>query len=267
MPAELQYLLAMALISVTLISVGALAGLYVGQRLAESKQIPPPPEPIRVRNLAIGLDRCLTGGHDIARQSAALLEAFRTQATPTKPAILAALERLDESTHRLVQQIDRLQQLQAASPSKQPAEAEADAGSFLALRAGNDPKLSSAEISNFTGQPEAGAGPELRTRHAYDCYQRLAPWNDGDPLPTPDEMISVRCHDLSVEGISFFLLESPTFDLAVISLGQNTGVMMVIEVRHSKAVYMHGQLQHLVGCRFVRRIERKPVAAHLKAAI
>jgi hypothetical protein len=127
MPAELQYVLAMALISVTLISVGALAGLYVGQRLAESKQPLPPPKPVAVRSLAIGLDRCLTEGHDVARQTAALLAAFRAQA-PSPPVILAAIERLGESTQKLVQQIDRLQRLQADGSSRAAPAAELDAG-------------------------------------------------------------------------------------------------------------------------------------------
>src|SRR5687767_10167169 len=69
---EFQYLLGAALLAAILLSVGALAGFCVGQRVAAASSQPVKAAPTPTRILAFDLDRCLADGHDIARQSASL---------------------------------------------------------------------------------------------------------------------------------------------------------------------------------------------------
>ena len=102
---------------------------------------------------------------------------------------------------------------------------------------------------------EALADQEAR-RYPYDCVQQMAPWHDGRPLPKIDQLTPVRCHDISVSGISFLWPDKPKFDTVVISVGTGSEmVFMAAEVRHYRAVYMHEQVSHLVGCRFIRRLD------------
>lgn len=253
------HLLGAMLVSAVLLSLGALAGFFVGQRISFSQPVAVVPQPPAAGQiLAIELDRCVSGGHDLAKQSAALAQAARSLATPLPAAIIAAIERLGETTRHLVLRLDQIQTAQASRPATAPALARLAEPVSLSLPGATKSSLTPAEICVFTGQTEAleERGAPRSQRHPYDCVQRLAEWNEGDPLPLPANMIEVRCHDISVEGISFFLPEKPGFELAVISLGQAAnGALMAIEVRHSKVVFMHGAVQHLVGCRFVKRVD------------
>lgn len=259
---ELSYLLGAALLSALLLSLGALAGFWAGQRILVRRQPATTTTPIVSQMLAFDLDRCLTGGFDVAKQTATLMEVARTQATPVPATIVNAIQKLGDTTQRLVQQLDQMQRAQAVRPTpteaKQPIPLPSPARDCLPLPLEIKSSLTREEISVFTGQPELNeTRPTPHSqRHPYECSQYVAPWNEGDPIPLLENMFKVRCHDISIEGISFFLPDRPGFDLAVISLGnQLNPTLMVIEIRHSKVVFMKGDVQHLVGCRFVRRVE------------
>jgi hypothetical protein len=68
---------------------------------------------------------------------------------------------------------------------------------------------------------------------------------------------TVRCHDLGVEGVSFFWPKAPDFETFVIALGTpEKPLYMLGEVMSSKAVVMHSEACYLVGCRFRSRLTR-----------
>ena len=93
-----------------------------------------------------------------------------------------------------------------------------------------------------------------KRRYAYEAFQTVVPLETADALAAPELAQSVRCHDLSVQGISFFWPDEPDFEHLVISLGTaENPLWMRAEVVQSKAVYMHQDVQTLVGCRFTER--------------
>jgi hypothetical protein len=110
-----------------------------------------------------------------------------------------------------------------------------------------------------TGQhclADSAADLESR-RYPYDCLQYLAPWDGEESLPDSDKYTAVRCHDISVTGVSFLWPELPPFSRAIIVVGSSDSpIYMVIEVSQYKSVYMDGDVCYLVGSRFVNRLER-----------
>jgi len=127
------------------------------------------------------------------------------------------------------------------------------------LPASADQTLTTEEMSEAVGGRhrlgDSTLGLESK-RYPYDCLQRAVPWSEGEPFPAPHRIETVRCHDISVSGISFFWPDEPGFSKVVISIGSGEKqVFMVAEVRQHKAVYKHQQVAYLVGCQFVRRLE------------
>lgn len=108
---------------------------------------------------------------------------------------------------------------------------------------------------------EASEESVAKRRYPYDCTQRVTPWYDGDDAVNTADADSVRSHDISVDGVSFFWPGKPVFPKLLISLGSgNERVLMAAEVCNSKNVFMHDEVQHLVGCRFLRRVEQGDAA-------
>jgi hypothetical protein len=100
--------------------------------------------------------------------------------------------------------------------------------------------------------------PERRSaqRHAYNCIQLLAPY-DGERLPTQADFQHVSCLDLSSTGFSFCTRSRPESKFVIIALGEVPFLFFVAEILHVNAVNKDGMLNHHVGCRLLRRIERK----------
>jgi hypothetical protein len=66
----------------------------------------------------------------------------------------------------------------------------------------------------------------------------------------------VRCHDVSVEGISFFWPREPDFEKVIITVGQGDDrKRLAAQVMYSKAVFMHEEFKYVIGCRFLKRLE------------
>jgi len=264
MPTEVQYIVSAAAISAVLLFLGLAAGFYAGQQVASGRQsgLAPAPQPVVRQTLSIEFDHCLAGSREVARQTAALLEAANSPSTPHPAAMITAIELLAETTRRLVQELNHMKESTVRSGVGRsvllPSATQHRDRDWRPLPSSMDPSLTPEELRAFTGRTEQSTASELARsqRHPYNCFQLLAPWNEGEPIPSPSKMIRVCCHDISVEGISFFLPEEPVFDFAVISLGhdESSPTLMSIEVRHSKVVFMHGELRHLIGCRFLHRV-------------
>jgi len=89
-------------------------------------------------------------------------------------------------------------------------------------------------------------------RESFDGIQSIAPYGDGQP-PDPADFRQVRCQDLSVNGVSYFDDEPPTFNRFLMVLGSNPAVCMIGEViRYTKVAGVDGP-EFVIGCKFVGR--------------
>ena len=127
--------------------------------------------------------------------------------------------------------------------------------------------LSDDELSGaFAGcSPQAVADFHERrssNRWLYPAVQPLAPYGHWG-FPHAEMFQYVRCHDLSTGGVSFFLLEPPTFEFAVIGLGVAPQFQyFVIQKAYCRRCDSM-ERQYLVGCQFLQRI--KPPAQASRA--
>jgi hypothetical protein len=113
--------------------------------------------------------------------------------------------------------------------------------------------LSSEELRRFTAVETPFQGETLAQRYRYEALQFLAPFQDE--LPDPRAFIRVRCRDLSSGGLSYFAKELPDYEWQVVSLGNLPNrAFFVAEVEHCRSVFMYGNMGHLIGCRFVKRL-------------
>jgi hypothetical protein len=123
-----------------------------------------------------------------------------------------------------------------------------------------------------------------RRRYRFWTRQLVAPW-DGGPVPPDEEFGCVQCYDLTQAGFSFFLPAEPAYASLAVAFGQAPNMIFVgAEVVHCARVLLHAsglveeieeRASHvsyqspdgrpatplvMVGCRFVRRLERTGVA-------
>lgn len=265
-----------------LLGLGAWAGYYAGTQASIGRSRTVSPEATSHSptywSLLENIDRCATHGFKVAKQGSDLVSLGRAQAVPLGTELSAAIERLSATTHNLANGLREMQTAARAAKSAKhgsnqpgsavvPRAAESHDATLLRRRAGasapevslslrgiSPSALTSDEICELTGAHAATMIEDShKQRHPYDCFQQLAPCYDPAAVPSPAQMVRVRCHDISVEGISFFWPQQPDFDMATISLGDGN-VLMSIEVRQSKAVFMHDEVQYLVGCRFLKRV-------------
>ena len=106
-----------------------------------------------------------------------------------------------------------------------------------------------------TGQP-VDHRPELRSdpRWPYSVIQLVA-FHEKDQRPTKEMLQAVRCHDISLGGLSFFLSGSPPCEYCTLVLGSPPNLIFVkARVTHSEA---QRASQHMwkIGCQFIEKAE------------
>ena len=124
------------------------------------------------------------------------------------------------------------------------------------------PTLTHNEMLEVTGQHcLLDTDEELQTRrYLYDCVQRLAACEEDEAFPASAAFQSVRCHDISVNGVSFLWPAIPEFTRAILTVGPPSAPLyMMIEVTQFKSVFKHGAVCFLVGGKFVGRLGRAPL--------
>ena len=97
-------------------------------------------------------------------------------------------------------------------------------------------------------------------RRTFSLVQWIAPGYNWR-IPPATAWIEVRCHDLTPAGIAFYLPKPPDFQRLVVMLGRPPDVMHVMaQVAHWRPIEIESagrrNLGVLVGCRFVRRLDR-----------
>jgi hypothetical protein len=262
--------------ALALLAIGAWAGYWAGTRvIAQSVEVGAASWIDERTKMLADLNRCVQESDHVSDQCATL--AKLGGAWESLPAELAiAIDRLTKTTAGLAAQLRQVQEPAIGKAQKcgdsrgQPAEGtmlrapmrltaveEEESASVL---------LTSEQISDAVGQRrkiDDSAHDAESKRYPYDCYQQLATWTSGDPPPIMEQFAKVRCHDISVSGISFFWPRVPDFESVIVSIGTGEKlIFMHAQICDHKAVFMHNDVSFLVECRYVRRMDELTAQWH-----
>jgi len=102
---------------------------------------------------------------------------------------------------------------------------------------------------------QGGTGDDRRgsRRHDFGFMQLIAPY-DGRRLPGEQQFAPFPLHDLSAGGFSYYAPFPPSSPLVIVALGKAPYKLLSAEVCHTSRKKLQGQLQYLMGCRFLKRI-------------
>ncbi len=122
----------------------------------------------------------------------------------------------------------------------------------------------SPEIARIIQPYEEGA-PKVRqherrrdSRYPYRVTQMVA-FHDHVGIPTADMLQPVRCHDISLGGISFYLAGPPMSEHCTFLLGRPPGLLFVkARVVHSEPAE-NSPDTWIIGCEFVEKMEEFPL--------
>jgi len=280
---EFAILAAGIVTAVVLLMFGAAAGYWAGARTVPQAVFAAPPIDAAWRNersqLLSQLDRCIEGSELAAGQSVALAALGRSAVDALPAELMKAIDRLVDTTGGLAAQLhdvqvstrqskvqDNPRQLPSASAVTEVSAKPARTLKIADVAATAATSLTTEQMSDVMGGRkhlgDSTLGLETK-RYPYDCYQQLVPWNDTEPTPTLEQFVKVRCHDISVNGISFFWPHVPDFESVVISIGMGGKlIFMLAQICQHKAVFMHDEVAFLVGCRYLRRMEELTAQWH-----
>lgn len=286
MQPDIFHLIFAGLATTVLLALGGWAGYWVGLQIATVRQRPavvvaglPAKNRLAFWDDFEGCVRQARTAADQGRELGAMADASDPNLPPE---LIDAIEALETTTRGLMERFQHVCESAATKETRPPppqvlkslraslSPAPPTPRKRLERARGAQSDLSAEEISQFTGHADPGVSGETRRqlRHPYDCLQELAPWDGTEGDPPADEFVRVRCHDLSAEGFSFFWPDAPHFKRVLIHLGQGERrVLMAAEVLHSKALFMHGEVQYLNSCRFVRRLEASAAISPPAAAL
>lgn len=113
------------------------------------------------------------------------------------------------------------------------------------------------------GAPASGyPGPRTDRRRdprwPYRVTQMVA-FHDESVKPTKDMLQAVRCHDISLSGISFFLVGPPASEHCTLVLGRPPALIFVkARVVHSEPTE-NSPGTWIVGCEFVKKLDGFPL--------
>jgi hypothetical protein len=257
--------------TVVLLALGMAIGYRFGSQNTVAVTLPD--SHLHKTGPGLALNVSLENGETMQACMRIALEAAARHRVNTPPELMRALDQLIEATQRLSTQLAKGHDLpprREATPSAQKPEAQPlliqsreddqpfpSAGLSRALPKAGENMLSAEEMQQLTSSScEFTIDDSPKRRYAFDAQQRVVPIEAATRRPCLEQAATVRCHDISGQGISFFWPDDPDFDQLVISLGsEGRPIWMNAEVMQSKAVFMHGEIQTLVGCRFMGRLQ------------
>jgi hypothetical protein len=213
---------------------------------------------------------------DVLRKIQTLVVLALENQHTLSPQLREAVEDLAGSTKHLRQQIQDLNRksvqslpapesaaqasvVSCSSPTTKPARCSTMAEKCVSRTDGQArSKLRGDEFYRLTSDTRETADDMVqlnKQRRKYEVEQTIYRWYEHDDGHSIAPASCVRCHDLGVQGVSFFWPESPDFDRLIIALGTDENpTYMAAEVVNSKAVVMHNAACYLVGCRFTSRV-------------
>jgi hypothetical protein len=268
-----------AMLSAGMVLAGLLlgVGLYVGYKAGRNTARVAAPRRRR------GLDRyrrelqqCASLAHQVARHAEQLTVLASAAADGSAHRALSTARDLLEHSATLSQRLERLLRGSQTKPAGGSRHELADspapvrdqhpqqrptADSAQTNTAGEAARssLSARELGQITETEHHDVASEDggRKHYAYDCVQTILPWSPGDALmPTFTDGVSVRCHDISGKGVSFFWPRAPQFEHVIISLGSDCDLLfMAAQIASYKPAEMDGAAMYLITCQFIRRMD------------
>ena len=87
----------------------------------------------------------------------------------------------------------------------------------------------------------------------------MVAFHDEAERPTNSMLRPVRCHDISLGGLSFFFAGPPPRRYCTVVLGRAPGLILVkARIVHSKRTERHPE-EWLIGCEFVSKLDGFPL--------
>jgi len=243
MELDIVHLMALGLGAVVLCTSHLGVGLFAGYRLARSKRFQQPPP---------YLDDVL---HLVARSQEMHLRVGEHLPELPDPVMIAAGKLLEAAqiVHSNI----------PATPPVERLEERHDrpghATNFPCTPAANENPLSGGDLAHlFSRSGEETPlleGSDGAERYGYPTDQFVA-FSFAGVLPRGKDFELVRCKDISVDGISFFLNRRPDTDELVISFGAAPALMfMLAKVVNSRVTVISGRECYRVDCQFVKRLD------------
>lgn len=265
---ELEILAVGMAMTVVLLMLGASVGYWAGTRTL-ALSLPGDHrwhnEQSQILNQLAG---CVKQSEQASEQSEALAALGRASADFLPAELTKAIDCLVDTTAGLANQLRSLHSSTFAKRQDNPKQIQPTG--YLAATEQQPLKIAdvaAASATCFTPEQmsdvmggrknlgESTFGLETK-RYPYDCFQQMAPWHDAEPTPTLDQFSKVRCHEISVSGISFFWPQAPDFESVIISIGTGDKlIFMQAQVCTHKAVFKHNEVSFLIDCRYLRRME------------
>jgi hypothetical protein len=256
--------------TVALLAIGLAVGYRFGMQ-AGARIVTPAIRPVAApanNELAEQLRICREVSSSIQARCQAVSDVSLAHRERLPEDLQQAIEALLEATKVLGKQLGRIGAVVAPNQSPQQAVRPGPLPAIESQRTapaaeptplvGRHMRLTGDEIFSLTslaGSPSNRDEDIHKRRYSYDCRQTVYLWHENDENGPISPGIAVRCHDIAVQGISFFWPDAPDFERLIVTLGSNERpVYMAAEVVQSKAVYMHGEVGFLVGCRFTGRV-------------
>jgi hypothetical protein len=88
---------------------------------------------------------------------------------------------------------------------------------------------------------------------------QLVAFHDVQAAPTKEMLQSVRCHDISLGGIAFYIVGPPTAEYCTLVLGRPPELIFVeAHVVHSEPME-ESPGTWIIGCEFVRKLDAFPL--------
>lgn len=248
-------------------------GLFVGYRAAWNASGPAKSVGRSNRGnarLRAELKQCLALAQHLARQAEQMTILASAASNDSPRRMLSSASDLLEQSATLCQRLERLvrgpQGKRIRQPQTAPTAVVPRRGDPQPLPTTTHPRddgqsrLSAHELGQITESEhhQAASAEDLERKHyPYDCVQTIIPWNPDEALlPALESGISVRCHDISGKGISFFWPKSPQFEHFIISLGNDHDLLfMAAQVMRFVPAELDGAAMYLVGCQFIRRMD------------
>lgn len=258
MIASLALTIAVMVATVILLGLGMAVGYHLGSRRRTSEAsltfVTHASDPLPQHNVSFE-------SADLMRAYAiAALEATSRYRATVPAELIEAIDKLVTIAQRVSEQLSGNPLMKTAPPTASTKPDPKPISPLIGLgqrepeASHNASRLSAMEMEELASADGFAANDSDRRRYSYHSYQRVFPLEEPGALPSIGLARTVRCHDISVHGISFFWHDDPDFDRLVISLGPDSNpIWMLAEIMQSKAVYMHDEIKTLVGCRFIGR--------------
>jgi hypothetical protein len=242
-----------------LCSLNLCLGIGIGYIVADNRRSRRPrvrrtveSRPSRLATYEVGLDQ-------LVRQASQLSSLCEAQKLPSVPTLTKAIEELVQAATTLRRQIGG--GFKSPGPHERTKPAKEVKPSL-----GYD--LSGSEFSNLVAEFDADddSHPSIAVqseRRQYRVKQLMAPCVHGR-LPAAEDFQPVLCNEISVGGISFYCDHAQVAQQLVITLGESDNRLFVVaEVKNRRVAQVDGNTIYLVGCRFLRRLDRKGDDVHL----